>query len=154
MVESETAITEQNNEVGLIVAEYIGGFRKRGFSENQIAQLLVKAFLLPASEVFERIDAVLSCGSEDEKERVRNLCVFVTDKGGLFSMEDTDPCEIIGYLKNKYGKPATFETLLAFPEILLCWKKESVRDLPENVNAVKKAEKILCQCASVFPEKK
>lgn len=119
MAESKTAATEQNDEVGLIVAEYIGGFRKRGFSESHIAQLLAKAFLLPAEEVFKRVDAVLSCGGEGEEENARNLCVYVTDKGGLFFAEDTDPCEIIENLKSKYGQAAAFETLLEFPEILL-----------------------------------
>lgn len=154
MAESKTATTEQNNEVGLIVAEYIGGFRKRGFSENQIAQLLAKAFLLPASEVFERVDAVLSCGEENEAESAKNLCVYVTGKGELFSPEDTDPCEIIEYLKNTYGKTAAFETLLTFPEILLYWKRKNVRDLSENKSALKRVESILNECASVFPEKK
>ena len=83
---------------------------------------------------------------------IKNLCVFAVQKGGLFSTDDTDPCEIIEIIKNTYGKTAAFETLLTFPQILLLWKKSEVRDLPENKECKEKAEKILYECASVFPE--
>ncbi len=151
MIDSKTDITEQNDEVGLIVAGYIGAFRKRGFSEKQIGAMLSSAFLLPSEEVEKRIDAVLTCGSEDSED-TKNLCVFAVQKGGLFSGDDTDPCEIIEIIKNKYGKTAAFETLLTFPQILSLWKKSEVRDLPENKEYKEKAEKILYECASVFPE--
>ena len=151
MIDSKTDITEQNDEVGLIVAGYIGSFRKRGFSEKQIGSMLSSAFLLPLEEVKKRIDAVLTCGSEDSED-IKNLCVFAVQKGGLFSTDDTDPCEIIEIIKNTYGKTAAFETLLTFPQILLLWKKSEVRDLPENKECKEKAEKILYECASVFPE--
>ena len=151
MIDSKTDITEQNDEVGLIVAGYIGAFRKRGFSEKQIGSMLSSAFLLPLEEVEKRIDAVLTCGSEDSED-IKNLCVFAVQKGGLFSTDDTDPCEIIEIIKNTYGKTAAFETLLTFPQILLLWKKSEVRDLPENKECKEKAEKILYECASVFPE--
>ena len=151
MIDSKTDITEQNDEVGLIVAGYIGAFRKRGFSEKQIGSMLSSAFLLSLEEVEKRIDAVLTCGSEDSED-IKNLCVFAVQKGGLFSTDDTDPCEIIEIIKNTYGKTAAFETLLTFPQILLLWKKSEVRDLPENKECKEKAEKILYECASVFPE--
>ena len=151
MIDSKTDMTEQNDEVGLIVAGYIGAFRKRGFSEKQIGSMLSSAFLLPLEEVEKRIDAVLTCGSEDSED-IKNLCVFAVQKGGLFSTDDTDPCEIIEIIKNTYGKTAAFETLLTFPQILLLWKKSEVRDLPENKECKEKAEKILYECASVFPE--
>lgn len=151
MIDSKTDITEQNDEVGLIVAGYIGAFRKRGFTEKQIGSMLSSAFLLPLEEVEKRIDAVLTCGSEDSED-IKNLCVFAVQKGGLFSTDDTDPCEIIEIIKNKYGKTAAFETLLTFPQILSLWKKSEVRDLPENKECKEKAEKILYECASVFPE--
>ena len=151
MIDSKTDITEQNDEVGLIVAGYIGAFRKRGFTEKQIGSMLSSAFLLPLEEVEKRIDAVLTCGSEDSED-IKNLCVFAVQKGGLFSTDDTDPCEIIEIIKNTYGKTAAFETLLTFPQILLLWKKSEVRDLPENKECKEKAEKILYECASVFPE--
>lgn len=149
--DSKTDITEQNDEVGLIVAGYIGAFRKRGFSQNQIGIMLPTAFLLSLEETEKRIDAVLSCGVDGEED-IKNLCVFAVQKGGLFSTDDTDPCEIIELLKNKYGKTAAFETLLTFPQILSLWKNEKVRDLPENKENKQKCEKILYECASVFPE--
>lgn len=149
--DSKTDITEQNDEVGLIVAGYIGAFRKRGFSQSQIGIMLPTAFLLSLEETEKRIDAVLSCGVDGEED-IKNLCVFAVQKGGLFSNDDTDPCEIIELLKNKYGKTAAFETLLTFPQILSLWKNEKVRDLPENKENKQKCEKILYECASVFPE--
>ncbi len=151
MIDSKTDITEQNDEVGLIVAGYIGAFRKRGFTQNQMGIMLSKAFLLPLEEVEKRIDAVLSCDS-GESENIKNLCVFAVQNGGLFSGDDTDPCEIIEIIKNKYGKTAAFETLLTFPQILSLWKKGEVRDLPENREFKEKAEKILYECGSVFAE--
>ncbi len=151
IIDSKTDITEQNDEVGLIVAGYIGAFRKRGFTQKQMGIMLSKAFLLPVEEAEKRIDAVLSCG-DDGEENIKNLCVFAVEKGGLFSTDDTDPCEIIEILKSKYGKTAAFETLLTFPQILSLWKKSEVRDLPENNEYKEKSEKILYECASVFPE--
>ena len=111
---------------------------------------MASAFLLPLSEVENRVDAVLSCS--DDKEVSKKLCVFCVEKGQLFSNEDTDPCEIIKILNEKYGKEATVETLLHFPEILYLWKNKSVRSLKENENFNKKAEKILYECSTVFEE--
>ena len=151
MVDSKTDITEQNDEVGLVVAGYIGAFRKRGFSQSQIGIMLPTAFLLSLEETEKRIDKVLSCGTDNE-DNIKELCVFCVQKGGLFSTDDTDPCEIIEVLKRKYGKKAAFETLLTFPQILSHWKKKEVRDLPENKDSKQKCEKILYECSCVFPE--
>ena len=151
MIDSKTDITEQNDEVGLVVAGYIGEFRKRGFSHKQIGIMLSKAFLIPLEEVVKRVDSVLSCGSPEE-ENTKNLCVYVVEKGNLFSIDDTDRVEIIELLKNKYGKDAAFETLLTFPQLLSAWKKAEVRDMNENLEAKKECEKILYECSCVFRE--
>ncbi len=150
IIESETGITEQNDEVGLIVAGYIGAFVKRGFTQQEMGSLMASAFLLPLPEVEKRVDAVLSL--TDDKDKAKKLCIFCVQKGELFSVEDTDPCEIIGILKEKYGNEAVIETLLSFPEILYVWKNYGVRDLPDNEKNKKQAEYILGECASVFHE--
>ncbi len=152
MIDSKTAITEQNDEVGLIVAKYIGFFRKTGFTEKQIGIMLTSAFLLDLSEVEKRIEAVLSCCEEGKEDKARELCAFLASKGTLFDNADTDPCEIIEYIKNKYGDAAAFETLLTFPQLLSVWKIESVRDNEEYKRDKAKAEIILSEVASVFPE--
>ena len=149
ILNSKTDITEQNDEVGLIVAGYIGAFNKRGFSQKQIGCMLSRAFLLDVKEVEKRLDAILACG---EGEEIKNLCAFAVEKGGLFSADGNDPCEIINILKIKYGKNAVLETILTFPQILSCWKNKAVRDLPENAEAKKKSEYIMNECASVFEE--
>lgn len=149
IVNSKTDITEQNDEVGLIVAGYIGAFNKRGFSQKQIGTMLSSAFLLDVKEVEKRLDALLCCG---EGENIRNLCAFAVEKGGLFSTEGNDPCEIIELLKIKYGKAAVVETVLTFPRLLSLWKRSDLRDLPEYKNEKAEAERILKECASVFPE--
>lgn len=149
ILDSKTDITEQNDEVGLIVAGYIGAFNKRGFSQKQIGCMLSRAFLLDVKEVEKRIDALLACG---EGEEIKNLCAFAVEKGGLFSTEGSDPCEIIEMLRNRYGNDAVIETILTFPQVLSLWKRTDLRDLPENTEATKKVEEILKECASVFPE--
>lgn len=149
ILDSKTDITEQNDEVGLIVAGYIGAFNKRGFSQKQIGCMLSFAFLLDVKEVEKRLDALLDCG---EGEAIKNLCAFAVEKGGLFSIDGNAPCEIIEILKNRYGKNAVIETVLTFPQILSLWKRADLRDLPENNEAKIKAEAILKECASVFPE--
>lgn len=151
MLQSKTGIEKQNDEVGLIVAKYIGAFRKRGFEEKEIGILLAQAFLLPVEEVEKRVDSVLSCG--DEENDGKRLCLYVAQKGHLFSNEKCAPCEIIEILTRKYGKKAAFETLLTFPQILSLWKDEEVRNLPEFEGAKSEAESILRECASVFAEK-
>ena len=151
MLQSKTGIEKQNDEVGLIVAKYIGAFRKRGFEEKEIGILLAQAFLLPVEEVEKRVDSVLSCG--DEENDGKRLCLYVAQKGHLFSNEKCASCEIIEILIRKYGKKAAFETLLTFPQILSLWKDEEVRSLPEFEGAKSEAESILSECASVFAEK-
>lgn len=148
--DSKTDISEQNDEVGLIVAGYIGAFVKRGFTQQEMGSLMASAFLLPLDEVENRVDAILSL--TNDKEQAKKLCVFCVQKGELFSIEDTDPCEIIGILKEKYGNEAVIETLLSFPEILFVWKNSKARCLPENKNFKEKADFILSECAGVFPE--
>ncbi len=148
--DSKTDISEQNDEVGLIVAGYIGAFVKRGFTQQEMGSLMASAFLLPLNEVENRVDAVLSL--TDDKEKGKKLCVFCVQKGELFSVEDTQPDEIIGIIKEKYGNEAVIETLLNFPEILCVWKKSSVRDLPENEKNKSRANFILSECASAFSE--
>ena len=149
--DSKTSITEQNDEVGLIVAGYIGFFRKMGFSQNDMGLMLSSAFLLDLPEVEKRINAVFSCG-EAENDKVKELCVFLASRGALFNNEDSDPCEIIEIIKEKYGNVAAFETLLTFPEILSVWKKANIRDNDEYKSDKLKAEAILKEVASVFPE--
>ena len=51
MLDSTTAPTEQNKEVDLIVAGFIGAFRKRGFTQQQMGILKTSAFLLSLAEV-------------------------------------------------------------------------------------------------------
>ncbi len=148
--DSKTDISEQNDEVGLIVAGYIGAFVKRGFTQQEMGSLMASAFLLPLNEVEKRVDSVLSLS--DDKERVKKLCVFCVQKGELFSVEDTDPCEIIEIIKERYGNEAAIETLVNFPEVLYVWKNSAVRDLPENEKFKQKSDFILGECASVFPE--
>ncbi len=150
MLESTTAPTEQNKEVDLIVADYIGAFRRRGFTQKQIGILMTTAFLLPVEEVEKRIDAVMSCGNNDESGK--NLCAYLAQKGHLFAQDNADPCEIIGILKEKYGEEATFETLLTVGKLLSLWKKESVRDDEGYKKEKLEAEKILHEISSVFPE--
>lgn len=152
ILDSKTSVTEQNDEVGLIVAGYIGFFRKNGFSEKQIGLMLTTAFLLELPEVEKRVKAVLSCGEDSDKDKTRDLCAFLASRGVLFNNEESDPCEIIEIIKTKYGKTAAFETLLTFPEILTVWKKATVRGDEDYKKDKIKAENILKEVASVFSE--
>lgn len=152
IVESTTAPDEVNKDVDKIVGGYVGAFRKRGFSQNQIGSLMVHAFTLPLEEVEKRLDCLLSCGEDGEEENVKKLCVYAASKGFLFSGEDSDPCEIIEIIKNKYGKIAAFETVLTFPEILFVWKKTDVRENAQYKKEKIEAENILREVASVFPK--
>ncbi len=152
ILDSKTAPDEVNKDVDKIVGGYVASFMKRGFSQKQIGSLMVQAFTLSLEEIEKRIDCVLSCGNEGEEESARNLCVFAASKGFLFSGEDSDPCEIIELLKEKFGKTAAFETILTFPEILSVWKNESVRDEAKYKKEKQQAEYILNEVASVFKE--
>lgn len=152
ILDSTTAPHEVNKEADKIVGGYVAAFMKRGFSQKDIGCLLVQAFTLPLEEIEKRIDCVLSCGEEGEEESARKLCAFAASKGFLFSGDESDPCEIIEIIKNKYGKKAAFETILTFPEILSVWKNENVRDTEKYKEEKQKAEYILNEVASVFPE--
>ena len=72
--------------------------------------------------------------------------------GFLFSDDNSDPCEIIEFLKTKYGKKAAFETILEFPDILSVWKNEKVRDGEKYRKEKLRAEEILREVAAAFPE--
>ena len=150
MLDSTTAPQEQNKEVDLIVADFIGTFRKRGFTQQQMGILMTNAFLLPSCEVERRLDAVLSCAGDDDEGR--RLCAYLVQKGYLFAQDNADPCEIIGILKEKYGNEAAFETMLTYGKLLSLWKNESVRDEAGYKNEKNEAEKILHEVSSVFPE--
>ena len=150
MLDSTTAPTEQNKEVDLIVAGFIGAFRKRGFTQQQMGILMTSAFLLSLAEVEKRLDSVLSCSASDDEGR--NLCAYLVQKGYLFSLDNADPCDIIRLLKEKYGKEAAFETMLTFGQLLSLWKNESVRDTENYKKEKSEAEKILHEVSQVFPE--
>lgn len=152
ILKSTTAHHEVNKDVDKIVGGYVASFMNRGFSQKDIGCLMVQAFTLPLEEIEKRIDCVISCGEKGEEESTRKLCVFAASKGFLFSGDESDPCEIIEYLKSKYGKTAAFETMLTFPEILSVWKKADVRNDEKYKDEKGKAEYILKEVASVFPE--
>ncbi len=152
ILDSQTAPDEVNKEADKIVGGYVAAFMKRGFSQKDIGCLLVQAFTLHLDEVEKRIDCVLSCGEEGEEESARKLCAFAASKGFLFSGDESAPCEIIEIIKNKYGKKAAFETVLTFPEILSVWKNENVRNTEKYKKEKQKADYILTEVASVFPE--
>ncbi len=151
ILESTTGLGKQNDEVGLIVASFIGAFRKRGFDQKEIGIMMAQAFLLPLEEVERRVDSVLSCADGDGD--VKKLCLYVVQKGCLFGNDNADPCEIIALLKEWYGEEAAFETLLTFPEILRLWKNKDVRDSEKYSKEKEMAEKILKECAEVFEMK-
>lgn len=152
ILDSTTAPDEVNKDADKIVGGYVTSFMKRGFSQKDIGCLLVQAFTLPLEEIEKRIDCVLSCGEKGEEESARKLCVFAASKGYLFSGNESAPCEIIELLKAEYGKKAAFETILTFPEILSVWKNENVRETEKYKEEKQKAEYILNEVASVFPE--
>lgn len=152
ILDSTTSPDEVNKDVDKIVGGYVASFMKRGFSQKDIGCLMVQAFTLPLKEIEKRIDCVLSCGEEGEEASARKLCIFAASKGFLFSGDESDPCDIIELLKAKYGKKAAFETILTFPEILSVWKNENERETEKYIEEKQKAEYILKEVASVFPE--
>lgn len=152
ILDSKTAPHEVNKEADKIVGSYVATLMKRGFSQKEIGIVMLQAFTLPVDEVEKRVDAVLSCGEQGEEESARRLCAFAVSKGHLFSGDESDPCGAVKLLKEKYGKKAAFETILTFPEILSVWKNESVRDSEKYKDELKKAEYILNEVSSVFPE--
>ncbi len=152
ILDSTTAPDEVNKDVDKIVGGYVAAFMKRGFSQGEIGELLVPAFTLPLEEVEKRIDCVLSCSEAPKNEQLRILCARMASRGFLFSNDNNEPCEIIEFIKKKYGKSVAQETLLVFPEILTVWKKADVRENEEYKNDKKQAEFILNEIASVFPQ--
>ena len=152
ILDSTTAPHEVNKEADKIVGGYVSALMKRGFSQKEIGILMVQAFTLPLSEVEKRVDAILSCAEEGEEESARRLSAFAVSKGHLFSGDESDPCGIIELLKERYGKKAAFETILTFPEILSVWKNVNVREMEKYKAEKLKAEHILNEVASVFPE--
>ncbi len=152
ILDSKTAPDEVNKDVDKIVGGYVAAFMKRGFTQSEIGELLVPAFTLPLEEVEKRIDCVLSCGESPKNEQMRILCARLASRGFLFSNDNNDPCDILDFIKDKYGKSVASETLLVFPEILSVWKKADVRDKEEYKNDKRQAEFILNEIASIFPE--
>jgi len=152
ILDSKTAPDEVNKDVDKIVGSYVAIFMKRGFSQSEIGELLVPAFTLPLEEVEKRIDCVLSCGEGPKNEQTRILCARLASRGFLFSNDNNDPCEILDFIKEKYGKSVASETLLVFPEILSVWKKADARDKDEYKNDKRQADFILNEIASIFPE--
>ncbi len=104
MLSSTTGIEEQNDEVGLVVAGFIGAFRKRGFTESEIGLMLAPAFLLPLEEVEKRIDGVLGAACKGDESKCRELCVFGVTECGLFDNSTSDVKNIISALKEMYIK--------------------------------------------------
>ncbi len=99
ILSSTTGIEKQNDEVGLIVAGFIGAFRKRGFGEKEIGLMLAPAFLLPLEEAEKRLDAVLQIHPEN-REKAKELCIFAVTECGLFDNSVKDVKEIIRALND------------------------------------------------------
>ena len=81
ILDSTTGINEQNDEVGLVVAGYIGAFMKRGFTQADIGIALSKAFLLPVQEVEARLD---------ERSEDSELFVLVNQLREMLRQNTTD----------------------------------------------------------------
>ena len=150
ILNSKTGIEEQNNEVGMIVADFIGAFRKRGFNESEIGMLLTKAFLLPVEEVEKRVDALLSCDENAEPESARKLCIYAVQQGMLFDNNSSDPCDIITLMKAMYGGEFAFEAFLTYPELLRLWKKKSERNSSCFAEEKAQADAILDEIERVY----
>lgn len=129
ILESSTGGEQQNDEVGTVISEFIGAFRKRGFEEKDIGIMMAQAFLLPVEEVERRLDALLSCG--DNIDECKRLCLYTIQKGCLFDNNKSDPCGIIELLTAMYGKEFTFEAILSYPSVLRLYKGKSVRNSEE-----------------------
>ncbi len=150
IMDSKTGAEKQNDEVGLIVASFIGAFNKRGFEQKEIGIMMAQAFLLPLDEVERRIDAILSCDENADSDSAKKLCLYTVQKGCLFSTEETDPCDLITLLKAMYGGEFAFESLLVYPELLKLWKKKSVRNLPEYAEEKKQADIIFDEIERIY----
>ena len=150
IIESKTGIEEQNNEVGLIVAGFIGSLRKRGFSETEIGMMMAQAFLLPLEEVEKRVDAILSCDEGAEPETARKLCVYAVQNGALFDNNNSDPCGIIELVKAMYGGEFAFEAFLTYPELLCLWKVKDVRNKAEFAKEKAQADALLDELERIY----
>ncbi len=150
ILDSKTGIEEQNDEVGLVVAGFIGALRKRGFGEKEIGMMMAQAFLLPLEEVERRVDAVLTCDESMDSASARNLCVFAVQKGHLFDNDKADPCDVITLLKAMYGGSFAFEALLVYPELLSLWKEKSVRNTLAYAEQKAKADAIFDEIERVY----
>lgn len=150
IIDSKTGIDKQDDAAGLIVASFIGAFRKRGFNQKEIGIMMAAAFLLPLEEVERRIDAILTCDEAADKETAKNLCLYTVQKGCLFNTDNSDPCDLIRLLQAMYGGSFAFESLLVYPELLKLWKKKSVRNSPEYVYEKTQADKILDEIERIY----
>ncbi len=150
ILDSKTGIEAQNDEVGMIVAGFIGALRKRGFTEKEIGMMMAQAFLLPLSEVEKRVDAILSCDENADAQSARNLCVYTVQAGALFDNNKSDPCGIIELVKAMYGGEFAFEAFLTYPELLRLWKEKDVRSSPEFANEKAQADALLDEIERVY----
>ena len=150
ILDSTTGIEEQNDEVGLVVAGYIGAFMKRGFTQGDIGIALSKAFLLSVEEVEARLDAILNCCAQVDAATARRMCLFTIQQGYLFDNDNSDPCGLIELLKVLYGGEFTFEALLQYPQLLMLYKKKSVRNSPEYAPQKQQADEILDELERVY----
>lgn len=148
ILESTTGIEAQNDEVGMIVAGFIGAFRKRGFDQKEIGIMLTQAFLLPLEEVEKRVDAVLTCNSD--KEGCKRLCLYTVQQGYLFDNNHADPCGAIELLKALYGGDFAFEAILTYPEILRLFKDKSVRNSVDYSQEKAQADALLDEIERVY----
>lgn len=150
ILDSKTGIEQQDDEAGLVVAGYIGAFRKRGFSQGDMGIMLSKAFLLPVEEVEKRIDAILALDPSVDEETARRMCIYTVQSDCLFDNDNSDPCGAIELVKVMYGGEFAFEALLHYPQLLKLYKKKSVRNLPEYSVQKVEAEAILDELERVF----
>jgi hypothetical protein len=150
ILESKTGIEEQNDEVGLIVAGFIGAFVKRGFDQKEIGMLMAQAFLLPLEEVEKRVDAILSCDENADAQTARNLCIYTVQSGALFDNDNSDPCDIIELVKTMYGGEFAFEAFLTYPELLRLWKKKAVRNSSQYQKEKQEADGLLDELERVY----
>lgn len=148
ILNSSTGIEKQNDEVGLIVAKFIGSFRKRGFEEKEIGIMMAQAFLLPLEEVERRVDAILSCG--DNIEECKRLCLYTAQEGYLFDNNKSDPCGVVELLKAMYGKEFAFEAILSYPSVLSLYKEKSVRDSQEYLKEKAELNNLLDEFERVY----
>ena len=150
ILDSKTGIDAQNDEVGMIVAGFIGALRKRGFAEKEIGMMMAQAFLLPLSEVEKRVDAILSCDKNADAQTARKLCIYTVQAGALFDNNHSDPCGAIEVVKAMYGGEFAFEAFLTYPELLCLWKEKKARNLPEFADEKARADALLDELERVY----